>query len=254
MISSERKQIITDRVNTNGVVYTKDLMELFHVSGETIRRDFKDLENSGLLEQVYGGAVKRSVPVQDKLPPYLQRAEVLKEEKMEIAQKAVSHVHEQMTIAMDSSTTNYYILQALLEEFSNLTILTNSLSLTALPEVKSSSNIILTGGLYVPEENCLGGPMAAEFLHNCHVDLYFMSCCGVSPDYGITDIGQLNYSVKKAMLSITDQVILVCPHDRFSVRALLKVCDIDAVNLIITDHLLTEDIKKKYQNIGIPVY
>ena len=53
----ERKEKILDILNRKGKVRVNELSRLFDVSEVTIRLDLSDLEESGLLSRVYGGAV-----------------------------------------------------------------------------------------------------------------------------------------------------------------------------------------------------
>lgn len=53
----ERRKKIEEILNDKEVVKVNELMELFEVSIETVRRDLGYLEEQGLLKRVYGGAV-----------------------------------------------------------------------------------------------------------------------------------------------------------------------------------------------------
>ena len=53
----ERRKKIEEILNDKEVVKVSELMELFDVSIETVRRDLEYLEDQGLLKRVYGGAV-----------------------------------------------------------------------------------------------------------------------------------------------------------------------------------------------------
>ena len=53
----ERKEKILDILNRKGKVRVNELSRLFDVSEVTIRLDLSDLEESGILYRVYGGAV-----------------------------------------------------------------------------------------------------------------------------------------------------------------------------------------------------
>ena len=57
MLAQERHQIIIDLINKNRVVKVQDLMSMFNVSIETVRRDLDYLESQGYIRKVYGGAV-----------------------------------------------------------------------------------------------------------------------------------------------------------------------------------------------------
>ena len=57
MLSMERYQYIINYLEENGNSTRKELAELLNVTTMTIGRDFKKLEEKGLLIQTHGGAV-----------------------------------------------------------------------------------------------------------------------------------------------------------------------------------------------------
>ena len=58
----ERRRVILDQLKEQGRVSVKDLSALMSVSAVTIRQDLRALEDVGLLERTYGGAVRRESP------------------------------------------------------------------------------------------------------------------------------------------------------------------------------------------------
>ena len=57
MLTEERQAYILDRVNKFNTVKLKDLVIELGASESTIRRDFDDLEDKGLIKRVHGGAM-----------------------------------------------------------------------------------------------------------------------------------------------------------------------------------------------------
>ncbi|MEP7291182.1 MAG: DeoR family transcriptional regulator, partial [Chloroflexota bacterium] len=54
----ERRRFIMDQLRTGGRVSVKELSAALQVSTVTIRQDLRVLEQSGLLERTYGGAMR----------------------------------------------------------------------------------------------------------------------------------------------------------------------------------------------------
>ncbi|WP_449025037.1 DeoR family transcriptional regulator, partial [Peptostreptococcus stomatis] len=54
MLTEERQAYILDRVNKFNTVKLKDLVIELGASESTIRRDFDDLEDKGLIKRVHG--------------------------------------------------------------------------------------------------------------------------------------------------------------------------------------------------------
>ena len=66
MLAKERHDKIYRMIKSNGAVTTSDLVAVFEVSIETIRRDLLCMEQQWLLSRVYGGAVEKG-----GMKPYL---------------------------------------------------------------------------------------------------------------------------------------------------------------------------------------
>ena len=53
----ERRNKVMELLHDEGIVKVSELMRLFNVSIETVRRDLDYMEEHGMLSRVYGGAV-----------------------------------------------------------------------------------------------------------------------------------------------------------------------------------------------------
>lgn len=60
MLANDRQEKILEIIERDGSIKTSQLVEIFDVSLETIRRDFEVLEKQGYLEKVYGGAILKN--------------------------------------------------------------------------------------------------------------------------------------------------------------------------------------------------
>ena len=102
-----------------------ELAERFQVSEETIRRDARQLERSGVVQKVHGGLSSTNNLIE---APYRIRLRENAESKQKIAQKAAGLVTEGMTLLLDSGTTCHWLARAL-APVRNLTIVTNSVEI-----------------------------------------------------------------------------------------------------------------------------
>ena len=122
LLARERQDKIYSMICMNGAVSTSDLVRLFGVSIETIRRDLLEMENKGLLARVHGGAVKVG-----EMPPFYDLAKRHRDrsaEKSALARIAISAVSEGDFIAVDSGSTAIHFAEALRDHFANLTVVT----------------------------------------------------------------------------------------------------------------------------------
>lgn len=230
-------------------VKVSKLIEKFKVSIETIRRDLEFLEKEGLLKRVYGGAVLESVngselTANDRKTKFI-------EEKKEIGKLAAQYVKEGQSIALDVSTTNLEFARAVKKVVKRLTILTNSIEIATELSGMDNYTIILAGGVIRNQELCIIGDMAEEFIERFHIDIAFLSMSGISLNSGLTDYGIGEVQVKKKMMEVAQKKIVLADSSKFDVVSLLKVCDIDKVDTIITDSNLNINVLEKYIAAGI---
>lgn len=62
MLAEERRQPILELLVKDGRVIAKDLAGMFDLSIDSIRRDLTIMEEQGLLQKTYGGAVPLAPP------------------------------------------------------------------------------------------------------------------------------------------------------------------------------------------------
>lgn len=251
MLASDRRDEILQMLSVNGSVIVSKLTKKFGVSVETIRRDLESMEKEGVLKRVYGGAVLKSNKV-DKLN-YSKRQEEYIDEKREIAKKAITYIEEGSFIALNNSTTNLEIAKAIKENFNELTIVTNSLSIVNELSNKEGFTIILVGGVLNNREYAFNGQFTEDMLSNFVVNKSFISVSGVSLSRGITDYLMGEIDIQKKLMKISQEVIILAVSSNIDNESLVKIADIEDVNLVITDSKLNKKIAEKYLKSGIEI-
>lgn len=72
MLTSQRKQLILEKLEAEGQVQSTALSLFFSVSEDTIRRDLRELAAEGRLQRVHGGAL----PASSAIAPFAERQSV----------------------------------------------------------------------------------------------------------------------------------------------------------------------------------
>ena len=103
-----REQVILSALRTTGRVAVNDLAARFGVSSVTVRKDLDALERRSLLRRVRGGAV--SLGASDE-GSFEARFTDSRDRKQAIAKAAAAAVRDGDVIAIDSSTTAFYLAQ-----------------------------------------------------------------------------------------------------------------------------------------------
>jgi DeoR family fructose operon transcriptional repressor len=252
LFAQQRHQLIIQKINLEQSIRASELMELFSVSFETVRRDLEYLEGEGYLRRVHGGAILREPDYSREIPLPI-RESIYMDEKTELSRIATRYVTDGMTLALDASTTNSQLAKALKTKFERLTIITNSLpimnELVAIP----SFTLILIGGVIRHEEQSIIGDLAEQFVSRFHADLFFMSMSGVTLEEGITDYGVGEIQVKKIMKANAKRTIALADSSKFDLVSLIKLCGATEVERYVTDSKIDRSLVQKYKEQGIEI-
>jgi len=104
-LAVERQKTIRELLEREGVVRNAELKAILQVSTVTIRADLRELENAGICEVIWGGALYRQ-PIVEAEPLLLTRRSKLNvEEKQRIGVRAAQLVESGQTIIVDAGST-----------------------------------------------------------------------------------------------------------------------------------------------------
>ena len=232
MLTAERRQRILEEVENRNSVSVTELCELLSVSDMTIRRDLRALSESGLLERVHGGALRRRDRGNEL--SYLNRSTENRSKKQVIGKRAALFVHEGDSIALDIGTTILELAKAMVG-IPNLTVLTaNMLVAEALKEAPNI-RLVITGGELRYEEFSLVGPFAQRSFQEFRVDKAFLGAGGLDMHNGLTDYNQQDIQVKKALIAHANRVFALVDSSKFGVVYDQLFTPFSKVDYLITD-------------------
>lgn len=250
LYAEERKSAILDLLKENTKLSVSYICEYFKVSPATIRNDLRELENKGLLKRTHGGVIS-NLKARYEQNSNQKEVKLLNEKKL-IANAALSFVEDGDTIAIDTGTTTLEFAK-LLSARKRLTVVTNDIEIARILEDIADASIILIGGLVRNGFHCSVGPIAINGISQLFVDKVFIGTNGITIDEGLTtpDINQA--VIKKAMIDIASEVILLTDSSKFGYKAFAKFSPISNVNIIITDKRIDSRIIKELKEKEIEV-
>ncbi|WP_102275762.1 DeoR/GlpR family DNA-binding transcription regulator [Cytobacillus massiliigabonensis] len=249
MLVAERQRRIVEIVNERLSVRVTELSKIFSVTEETIRRDLEKLERDHLLMRSHGGAV--SIEKEQTEISYLEREILNAAEKKAIAAEAICFIEPGDQIALDASTTAWYMAKELPDM--PLTVLTNSIKTAIELSKKEQIKVISTGGILLSQSLSYVGPLAERSLSMYHVNKAFLSCKGVHLEKGLSDSNESQALLKKQMMEIADAVILMADSSKFGIRAFSQISSVTKIDTIITDPKMDEHAIKQLVEKGIKV-
>ncbi|MBQ7446269.1 MAG: DeoR/GlpR transcriptional regulator [Clostridia bacterium] len=233
MLAIERIQYIRDTLQKEKKVIVADLAPLFDVTEETVRRDLMKLENEGVAQRIYGGAVLAESTNVDL--PYSVRKLSNVEEKQAIAGVMEKLIPDNANIMMDGSSTALFVVKSLKVK-KNLTVITNSAEIVCEISDKPSWRVFATGGILKEGGYAFVGARTVEAIKSFHVDYAIFSCKGIDKTTGlITDINDADAEVKRAILGSAKRKILAADSTKFDRVSLVEICGVAGVDMIVTD-------------------
>lgn len=250
LFAEERKSRIIELLKENSKLLVPDLCEYFNVSPATIRNDLRELENAGLLKRTHGGAISNT-KTGFELNSYQKEVKNLAEKKA-IARFAAELVEDGDTIALDTGTTTLEFARMLTGK-KGITVVLNDIAIASFLEDNSDASIILIGGILRKSFHCTIGPTAVKALSGLNVDKAFMATNGITVKKGLTtpDINQAE--VKKAMIEIASEIIVLCDSSKIGNYGFAQVAPVTSVHRIITDDKIDERDAGDFKALGITV-
>ena len=228
----ERRNKIMEILREDGIVKVSELMKLFDVSIETIRRDLEYLEEHGMLGRVYGGAV----PVQPRAtePSYQTREIKHYKEKKAIGERAVELVKDEDVIAVDIGTTTLEFAKALVGK-RRVTVIINSMKIAMVLSEDADIRVLMVGGEVRRGEFSVSGFLADNDMGHFITDKYFIGVGGLSLSKGITDYHLEESNLRRIVIKNTQKVIALADYSKIGAVAMNKICGLDQVDTLVTD-------------------
>jgi len=231
MIQFERQQKIVDYLTQTNIAKISELARHLYTSEASIRRDIAVLEASGIVTRVYGGVILSKY--QNEVLPATLRESENSQFKNIIAQKASTLIHDGDTIIFDNSSTVRSLCKYI-KKHKNLRIITNSIGICT--ELKDTDiKVYCTGGEYYKKRDCFLGPYAEDFLQTIHADSFFFSCKGLSENGILTDVSELEVSIRKIMMKQANNVYFLCDSTKLNKTYTFQLCKAENVTDIICD-------------------
>lgn len=243
MNQSRRQMAIMKHLQLHKSCSVIELAELLEVSDETIRRDIRQLSSTGSVEKIHGGVM---LPHASLEPPFLRRLEEMREEKQRIAKLAATLIKDGETLLIDNGSTSCYLAKELISH-RNLTVVTNSTEVARELCSRNENRVYLAGGEIRADDSAAYGPTAVSFAQQFAMQKAILSMGAISDRLGCLDFELGEAEFKRAVIPQSQSIIVVADHTKFEKPGVIKVCEFDAVDMLITDR---PPSKKIYDILG----
>ena len=252
--TAERRAWIAQKAMENGEITLADIVNEFHITETSGRRDLDALEKEGVLKRVRKGAVP--FLQEERNQSYAEKAKLNFQEKQRIGKAAASLIRPGDTMILDSGTTTIQIVKHIpvaIKQSGSATIMTNSVSISQELLNFNSPNLILLGGIFIPEHQATVGPQTIAQLNELTADYAFIGADGISVENGATTANILIAEVDRAMTERARKKVLVIDSSKFDHVGLVPVKPISSFDILITDSGAPAEVIKEIRAAGVEV-
>ncbi len=248
-LASERQRQIEALLREHGTLRIGDLVRMFDVSDETVRRDLSRLQELGLLTRTRGGAVAESVHLETSFQRRVRENQL---EKIEIARVAATYVRDGSTIIVDSGSTMSHLVEQLRDK-TDLVVITNGVNHVDELLANPSTTVVVTGGVVRRATLGAAGQLGVEALSTLRADHTFIATHGFSVDAGMTYPSFDEVAVKRAMMKAGAEVTLLADSSKSGRASMVKVAPLSELNRIVTCGRMPASEETKIRDLGVEI-
>jgi DeoR/GlpR family transcriptional regulator of sugar metabolism len=246
MLTAERRQFILEILRRDKKVLSSELSGVLKVSEDTIRRDLRELAESGLLQRVHGGALLPAPATAS----YTERQMHAPQEKEAIARAAAKLIRSGQVVILDGGTTTLQVARQLPLDLA-ATIVTNSppiaIALAEHPQIE----VVMLGGQLYKKALVNVGAAAIAALGTIRADICLLGVCSLHPEIGITVQNLDEAYIKRAMIACSAEVVGLATAAKLDTAAAYVVGSIQSLTYLVTAPTVTTEMSIAYKNLGL---
>ncbi len=245
----DRRAKMSELLAIKGFMPLSELAEAAGVSESTARRDLETLESQGLVRRTHGGAVYvKDLPAHKMA--FADRETTAVAEKQAIAAAVAERIPPGGTLILDGGTTCSHVAAALAGR--ELSVITNSVPIAMRLSGEVATEVTVVGGYLYPRTGVALGEMAEGQLAALHAGMLVLSCAGAGVE-GVYTANQMMVATERRMMQSADRVVLAIDHTKLGRRAVVKLCDWNEVDLVVTDADADDEARQWLDSLPVQV-
>ncbi|MBW4615565.1 MAG: DeoR/GlpR family DNA-binding transcription regulator [Desmonostoc vinosum HA7617-LM4] len=248
MLTAERRQYILEILRRDKKVLSSELSDVLKVSEDTIRRDLRELAESGLLQRVHGGALLSSPATAS----YTDRQKQAPKEKEAIARAAAKLVCTGQVVILDGGTTTLQVARHLPADL-QATVITNSPPIAVALADHPHIEVVMLGGQLYKKALVNVGAATIESLQMIRADLCMLGVCSLHPEMGISVPNLDEAHVKRAMINRAAEVVGLATAAKLDTAAPYVVESIHALTYLVTAPIVSDEMLASYKILGLTI-
>lgn len=207
--AGRQEQIVAD-LRLYPAKRVNELAERLDVSAETIRRDLAELDERGLINRTYGGAIR---PVAYE-PALTERQALMIDERERIAARAAAQIERNDILMIGGGATTLHFARQVAAIQEPMTVITHAFSIAMALAVNPLIKVLILPGQYDGREGLIHGAETIDALQHFRANKAVLGASGLTSE-GPNDaaIGPgLTYG---AMMRRSSQAFVLADHSKF---------------------------------------
>ena len=250
MKKEKRHELIRTTLLSLGNASTQYLAKTLNVSESTIRRDITLMsEEYSDIIKIHGGAYVENEKM-DLEYMFELKLQLNHSKKKAIAKKLIEFIDENDTIVVDSGTTCLFCVMEFYRR-EGLKVICTDIKIAEELGKYGNINTMIIGGTVRPGFYSLYDAMAFNNLYYFTTNKAILSADAFDVEKGITNSSTFEVDIKRKLIEISKERILVIDSTKFNKQLLYKVADASSITSIITNSDLPIDLAKKIRQLGI---
>jgi DeoR family transcriptional regulator of aga operon len=180
------------------------------------------------------------------------RVRAQESEKRAIARAAAAMVEDGEAIALDSSTSAYYVALELCEK-QELVVVTNGLRAAMVLARAPGVSVILPGGELQLAAMSIVGNFASRMLEATRISTGFFGARGINIERGLMDLSPFEVRIKREIANACDTVVGIVDSTKWHRTALLSFIPVQQIDAIVTDEGAPEDAVAQWRDRNVQV-
>jgi DeoR family transcriptional regulator, ulaG and ulaABCDEF operon transcriptional repressor len=256
MHAAERERLILDLIETRGLVRFRDLAERLDDSPATIRRDLERLAGDGRLERVHGGVRPVARAAANALVPGFHLAGVPfhenigrnRAQKEAIGRAAAARCTAGEGVMIDGGSTTLQMCPHLAGF--GLSVLTNSLHIVSALINQPGTRVLVPSGAVFPEQSIILAVFGDDGMPRFHAPKLFMGAAALGPA-GLMQADPVLVAAERRLIERAETIVVLADSSKFAESSGHVVCDLDAIDVLVTDDGITDRTAALFEAAGI---
>ncbi|KVS39914.1 DeoR/GlpR family DNA-binding transcription regulator [Burkholderia ubonensis] len=249
---TQRTDHILEMVGARNFMSIGDLAKALDVSEMTIRRDVRELADTGKVRTVYGGVASlENFGTTASYNAQTERSQHA-EQKKRIAYAASKLLSPGDVVILDSGTTIQQLAESLPAEGA-YTFICYSLNTINVLAKRENTTVISLGGVLSPKSYTFSGPDAVQALQRYRANKAFIGATGYELKHGLTCSYVEDCSWKQTAMQSSVERILLVDSSKFGKVSTCSFAGVDNFDIVVTDSGIPDAYRHDLEAKGLKV-